>query len=189
MKPHSAVRVVGFGLLFGSIIYCWRALLPPAPWIDHALNPAYFAFSVATLVAPIYALLAMRTDRRERLERLLLAFFLAGMPVMYLWGALRSHDAGGAVLESVGVLVYGTWAMVGYWRSRMLLAAGIAAHGVGWDAWHHGHVSYIEPHYPLGCLIIDIAFGLAVAGAVFAQAGQSVRGERAALRTPASSQE
>jgi hypothetical protein len=186
MKSQSAVRLIGLGLLFGSLIYCWRVLLPPAPWTDYALNPAYFAFCATTLLAPIYAVLALSTNRRERLERLLLASFLAGMPVMYLWGALRNQDASGAILESVGVLVYGTWAIVGYRRSSMLLALGIAAHGVGWDAWHHGHVRYMEPHYPMACLIIDVAFGLAIAGAVFARAKESVRSETAALEAQAS---
>jgi hypothetical protein len=133
----------------------------------------------------------MRADRREHLERLLLASFLAGMPIMYLWGALRNHDTSGALLESVGLLVYGAWAVVGYRRSSMVIGMGIAAHGIGWDAWHHGHVSYMEPHYPMGCLIIDIAFGLAIAGAVFGRpvvTQQSVRGDEPASRVHASNQ-
>lgn len=163
MNNHRWLELGGFGLLFGVLAYSWLGLAPPVPWADYAINPAYFALVAATVTAPLYAGLRLMPRRRPGRERLLLAAFLAGMPVIYLWAALRAHDGGGVVLESVGLVVYGACAWVGLRRrSTLLLGLGIAAHGVGWDAWHHGHTVTIEAWYPLGCLIVDMAFGLLV---------------------------
>lgn len=154
----------GFCLLFGVVAYSWLALAPLAPWTAYALDPAYFALVAVSVTAPLYAGLRLLPRRRPGLERTLVAAFLAGMPAIYLWAVLRAGDGGGARLELLGLLVYGGWALLG-WRRRslLLLAAGVAAHGLAWDLWHHGRAGTIQPWYPLDCLIVDVAFGLLLA--------------------------
>jgi hypothetical protein len=117
----------------------------------------------ASAAAVGYAGLRLLPNRQAICERLLLAGFLVGMPVIYIWAALRANDYGSALLESLGLIAFGSCAVVGFRRSMLLLGVGIAAHGLAWDAWHHGHAGYIEPWYPLACFIVDIALGLTVA--------------------------
>lgn len=169
----------GFGVLLGVIAYSWLALVPAAPWPSYALNPAYFALVAVTITVPVYAGLRLLPRRRPGQERLVLAAFLAGMPVIYLWAALRAHDSRGVWIELLGLVVYGAWALVGLRRSALLLGAGIAAHGLAWDAWHHGSAGYIEHWYPFDCFIVDIAFGLLIA--IQALAGRERAANTAAI--------
>ena len=159
----------GLGLLFGAFAFSWLSLVSPGPLAAYALDPAHFAIVAGTAVAPAYAALTMLHHRREHLERLLLAVFLAAMPVIYFWGALENREAIGALVEFAGFLIYGAWALVGYRRSTLLLGLGIAAHGIGWDSWHHDHASYIDAWYPSACLLVDVAFAVAIAVHVHAR--------------------
>ncbi len=163
MTTQKWLEAAGFGLLFGVIAWSWLSLVPAAPWASYALNPAYFALVAVSVTAPVYAGLRLLPRRRPVQERLLVAAFLAGMPVIYLWAALLAHDSRGVLFEALGLIVYGGWALIGFRRSMLLLGAGIAAHGLAWDAWHHGSAGYIEPWYPFDCLIVDLAFGLLIA--------------------------
>jgi hypothetical protein len=90
-------------------------------------------------------------------ERAFIALFLAGMPVVYVVSE-RAHGTGGAWLavELAGLLLYGGLALAGWRRAPWLLAAGVAAHGLAWDAWHLVGPSYIPPWYALGCLLVDV---------------------------------
>lgn len=179
MNTHKWLEAAGFCGLFGVVAWSWLGLAPAAPWTAYALDPAYFALVAVSITAPLYAGLRLLPRRRPDLERMLLAAFLAGMPVIYLWAALRAGDGGGVWLELLGLFVYGAWALLG-WRRRslLLLAAGIAAHGLAWDAWHHGRAAYIEHWYPLDCLVVDLALGLLLAIQAFA-----VRGAQAVPQT------
>lgn len=163
MSSNRLRPLAGLGLLLGSIAWSWLLAAPASRLLDYLVHPAYLALVGATLTAPAYAVLTNLKPRRRDLERLLLASFLAGMPIVYLWSALRAHDLDGVYLELGGTLLYGTCAVLGYRRSTLLLGFGIAAHGIAWDAWHHGHAAYMEPWYPLLCLIVDVAFFLAIA--------------------------
>jgi hypothetical protein len=49
--------------------------------------------------------------------------------------------------------------VLGYYKSFLILGLGLAAHGLGWDLWHHGSSSYIASWYPSACLLVDLALG------------------------------
>jgi hypothetical protein len=151
----------GLALLIGAVAWCWF-LAPSVPLASYR-NPAYLALVVATVVVGVYAILVSLPRSPRRPELVLLSTFLAAMPVVYLWAALRADSRDGALVESIGLFIFGAWAVVGYRRSALWLGIGIAAHGLAWDAWHQGRTSFIEPWYPLACLVVDLAFGLAVA--------------------------
>jgi len=114
-------------------------------------------------------------------RRLLLALFLAGMPLIYLWAAVLASDQQAIVLETVGAAVFIPLALLGYRRSLLVLGLGIAAHGIAWDVWHHHHFAYIEPWYPMGCLVVDLALSFVVAAQHFG--GRSSQDERTPIST------
>lgn len=152
-----------FGLLFFVLAWCWLALVPAAPWSSYVVNPAYLALLGASVTSVLLLALRLRPQQSERLQRLLLAAFLAAMPLIYLWAALwRSAEPSQLLTETAGLILFGGLAILGYLRSLWWLAAGIAAHGLLWDAWHHGHAHFIEAWYPLGCLLVDLALGALV---------------------------
>jgi len=150
-----------FILLIAIVAYAWIGLAPESP-LRHPLVPPYFATLAAVLVAAQLVLLRLLPRRRLKLERLVQALFLAGMPLIYLWAAWLAEDAAGLRLEAIGVPLFGALALWGYLRSPLLLGIGILLHGVAWDAWHHGHGAYMPDWYALGCLLVDVAMGLLV---------------------------
>lgn len=164
MSGRRAFEVLGFCALFGAVLYTWARLAPVAPLPSYVLNPAYFALAAALVAVAGFGVLRLLPVRRASFERLWLAMFLAAMPMIYLWAALVAGDRDAIVVELWGLLVFGGLALLGYFRkSFLLLGLGIAAHGVAWDAWHHHRAGFIEPWYPLACLLIDLAFGILVA--------------------------
>lgn len=161
MDPVARLELPAFALLVAVLAYAWTALAPESPLQD-PLHPTCFATIAAVLTAATLILLRLLPRRPLQLERLTLALFLAAMPLIYLWSAALHGDRGGMLLEAIGLPLFGTMALLG-WRGRpALLAIGIAAHGIAWDAWHHGHSNYIEDWYALGCLLVDVALGLLV---------------------------
>jgi hypothetical protein len=176
MSSPRLLLFTGLGVLFGAFACSWLWLVSPGPLSAYVIDPAHFALVAGTAVAPAYAALALLRHRREGLEKLLLAAFLAAMPAIYLWGALRNHEPNAMLVEFAGFAVYAGWALVGYRRSTLLLGLGIAAHGLGWDSWHHGHASYIESWYPSACLLVDVAFALAIAAHLHAR--RTVKSDR-----------
>jgi hypothetical protein len=131
---------------------------------------------MATLTAlvVVVALVVTRSlgDRALRFERWVFALFLAGMPLVYVssWfvyasSGLGSRDASTSwlAIELVGVPVYGALAVIGLRRSPWVLAAGILAHGVFWDAWHIGWTPFVPDWYAVGCLVTDVAMAIYVA--------------------------
>jgi hypothetical protein len=174
MSSARLLALAGLAGLIAALAVCWLRLASPAPLSAYVLDPSHFALAAATAVAPFYAALVLQRRRRERLERHLLAVFLAAMPLMYLWGALLDHDLNAVFVEIVGGVVYVTWAVAGYRRSVLLLGLGIAAHGIGWDGWHH-HADYIAPWYADMCFIVDVAFAIAIAAHERARTGMAVR--------------
>ena len=129
-------------------------LLPESP-LAHPSEPVYLA-SLASIVVTVVLLVTRFVSRPWWLDRQVLAVFLAGMPMIYAWSALWRGHAADLALESVGIAVYGGMALIGFRRAPWLIGAGIIAHGVAWDAWHHGHSAYIPDWYSLGCLIADL---------------------------------
>jgi hypothetical protein len=100
-------------------------------------------------------------------ERRLLALFLLSMPTVYL-GALALHggDRTWVGIELAGQAAFAALAVAGLRGSGWLLVAGIAAHGVLWDLWHHGRAPFIPDWYATGCLIVDVGWALYAASRV-----------------------
>jgi hypothetical protein len=122
---------------------------------------------VATIASGVVVMMLIATllsGRGIRIERIVLSLFLAAMPLIYLargrlFGGL---DSGGWLwIESIGLLIFGALAWLGYYRSPWFLALGIAAHGMLWDSWHF-HSAYIPSWYALGCLLVDVGLGFYV---------------------------
>jgi hypothetical protein len=122
------------------------------------------ALIVAAATIVLLGITRLRGASGVAVERAWIALFLAGMPVVYVVRGLRHPASGGwLALELLGLLVFGVLAVAGWRRAPWLLAAGIAAHGLAWDAWHLGGPSYIPPWYARGCLLVDVGFAAYVA--------------------------
>lgn len=101
-------------------------------------------------------------------ERWTAAFFLAGMPVVYVlaWYQLGSPEAlrSALWLELLGVPIYVALAILGLVRSPWYLVAGVILHGLAWDSWHFfGPRPYVPEWYALGCMVFDLCFGIYLA--------------------------
>lgn len=126
--------------------------LSPSPW-PHLDEPVCLATVGGIVAACTMIALRFRSPRAPRLEQLVLALFLAGMPIVYAWTAVRAGDS--VPREGAGIAVFGTIAVVGWFRAPWILPIGIAAHGLGWDVWHRGLV--VPVWYADGCLLLDLA--------------------------------
>ena len=154
----DARQVAGVGLLFGQLAA--TLLAPEPPWRNWS-EPTYLAMAAVWIVTLALGLLRFLPRRRLRLERAILALFLAGMPVVYLWAALlREPDARTLSVEGLGGLIFGGLAVLGYLRYPWLLGLGIIAHGLGWDLWHYGRSHFMPDWYAPACLLADVGLGL-----------------------------
>jgi hypothetical protein len=130
------------------------AVVPLEGWSDFAApaTGGVLAYPVA-----LVALGILRARGALRGERMLLAGFLASMPLVYVRGALLVGQ--GLGIELVGLAIFAAVAWLGLQRP-MLLAVGIALHGVGWDSWHTRYDSGIPAWYAWACLIVDVGVAL-----------------------------
>ena len=160
-RSTAMAERIAFAALFAVIGFAWLSLAPASP-LQHASEPPYFATIAAALTALTLFGLRLAPTRRPRVEALVLALFLAGMPLIYLACAALAHDEAGMRVELVGLVIYGALALWGYRRSPLVLAVGIGAHGILWDAWHHRSSAYVPDWYSLGCLLVDVVFALLV---------------------------
>jgi hypothetical protein len=133
------------------------AMLPGSPFAD-LTEPTLLA-ALASIAVTLVLAITRFVARPPWLDRLVLTTFLAAMPLIYAWCAILRGDARDLALESIGVLVYGGAAVAGYLRWPWLIGAGIIAHGLGWDLWHHGHSSYVPDWYSVACLVVDLGIG------------------------------
>jgi hypothetical protein len=156
-RAMTRLHWIGIGVLVAQQIAV-ISMLPESPF--HALGEPTNIAAIAGTAATLFLLVSRFTARRGDRERLVLALFLAGMPIVYVWAAVLHGDHGALVVESVGIPLYGGLAIAGYVRAPWLLGVGIIAHGLAWDAWHHGHSGYIPDWYSAGCLISDIGVGI-----------------------------
>lgn len=156
----DAGQIAGVGLLFGQLAS--TLLAPEPPWRNWS-EPTHIAMAAVWIITPILGLLRFVSPRRARLEQAILALFLAGMPVMYLWAALlRAPDASTLSVEALGGLIFGGLAVLGYLRYPWLLGLGIIGHGLGWDLWHYGKSHFMPDWYAVACLLTDVGLGLYV---------------------------
>jgi hypothetical protein len=143
------------------------ALTTAALWGVPSWDPTdvrVLAFLAAGTTVVLLALTRLAGTRGVAVERAWMALFLAGMPVVYVVSWMAHGEGGGwLAVEVAGLLLYAGLAVAGWRRSPWLLAAGIAAHGLAWDAWHLAGSSYMPPWYALGCLLIDVGVAAYVA--------------------------
>ena len=104
------------------------------------------------------------------IERIVLALFLAAMPLVYILRWLTKRDGAGSEwlwLELLGFAVYAALAVMGLKVSAWYLAAGIGAHGIAWDAWHYFTAETYMPHwYAIACMLVDLGLGMYVAARI-----------------------
>ena len=155
-------------------------------WRGFLGDPCLWAAAAAGLTIVILLITRHMGERARLFEVQLLALFLAGMPLIYLgrWILKGGHEAGYGWLfvEVVGLLVYAGLAILGlkrYW----LIAVGIAAHGLAWDAWHYFGSVYIPSWYAVLCLVVDVGLAAYAASRIPAwrRAEERMADRRAAL--------
>lgn len=158
MANFKRLEWAAFLLLFGVLGYAIVA--PGAAW-QAIGKPEMLAVVAAMMVAVVLLVLRLLPPPRRllRLERFIYGVFLASMPFIYLAAALLQGDTRGIAIEALGIPVFVGLAIYGYYRSFWVVGAGIIAHGIGWDLWHHGTVTYIAAWYPIACLLADLALG------------------------------
>lgn len=159
----SRMEFLAFLMLFFAVGYTW-VNLAPEPLFEHPAIPTHFSIINSALFAVFYAAARILPKRRLELEKVSLALFLAGMPIIYLWSALIHVEGVGILVELAGVFIFIGIAAWGYIQSDspLILCVGILMHGIGWDIWHHEHSAYVESWYSIGCLVIDIALSFLV---------------------------
>lgn len=143
-----------------SLLVAGGLTLVPS-WLDALADPCRHAAVAGALMIPLLILTRRLGPRGLASERLALAVFLAGMPLIYL--ARWFTTGGGAgrgwlLVELAGGAIFITLAALGLRRSPWFLAVGIAGHGLLWDAWHGGS-PHIPAWYALDCLLVDVGLG------------------------------
>ncbi len=112
---------------------------------------------VAAVLVLVLSHLFAPPARIEKIERILLGVFLLSMPGVYLGDWRLFHGSPSWLwIELAGQVIFGALAIAGMWRWPWLIAAGIAAHGLAWDAWHYHSGSATPDWYAIGCAIVDV---------------------------------
>jgi hypothetical protein len=138
--------------------------VPIASWRASPADPCHLA-ALAGLGTTVTLLVTRHLGARAlRVERTLSAVFLAGMPLVYVGSWLWTEGSGASLawlcVEAGAVPIYGALALLGLYRSPLLLVVGIAGHGLLWDAWHIGRSAYVPDWYAIGCLVLDVSLAV-----------------------------
>jgi hypothetical protein len=158
MARLGRLEPLAFVLVFVALYYAFFVLAPHSALYDFAKAETLAGWATV-VVAVALVVLRRLPARRLRFERLIYAVFLAAMPLIYLAAALRQGSSSDIAIELVGVFAFVSLAVIGYYKSFLAIGLGIAAHGFGWDSWHHSSASYIASWYPFACMLIDVALG------------------------------
>jgi hypothetical protein len=163
-------KAFAYAMAVTLLAYTWVDLVP-AGFMATWTNPSHFATLGGVVSVPVFMITAIWPPKDPRFERSFLAQVLASMPMFYLWAAIRSGTSFDIAVEVLGLVFFVGLAVYGYFKSPMLIGAGILAHGLLWDSWHHQHTAIMETWYPMACLIFDVAAGMLVM-AHFYRAGE-----------------
>ncbi len=147
-------------VLASTIALFW---IVPEISIAHLNDPSYWGLIgyAATLVVVSARVLGLRSPASE--HRWMVGF-LVGMPLIYVADWLRFGGTTGWLgIELAGLVLYSGLAWLSIRRSPWFLPSGIAAHAL-WDAAHYDRVEFVPSWYALGCIVVDVALGLYVAG-------------------------
>jgi len=152
------LETVAFVLLFIALYYALVVLAPHSALYDFPTAETLAGLGVVVVAVALVVLRSLH-KHRWRFERLIYAGLWAAMPFIYLAAALKRGSSLDIAIELVGVPLFVGLAVSGYYKSFLVLGLGLAAHGLGWDLWHHGSSSYIASWYPSACLLVDLALG------------------------------
>lgn len=131
--------------------------VPDFRWED-LIEPTMQAAIATPLV--LTALLVMRVHGvRPTRERQLMALFLGLMPTVYLLsGYLHGISWLWMLIELIGQGIFAAIAVAGVRQSPWILVAGLAAHGLVWDAFHYERTTFMPSWYAVACLIVDVGW-------------------------------
>ncbi len=162
MTRNQLVERIALGL---ATILTVAALFMVPSWHGELTEICRLA-GIAAMVT-ILVLVGARFAGRVRIpiELTMSALFLAGMPLIYVirWWEVRGGGGPSEWLwvELAGIPIYVGLTALGLRRSPWFLVAGIAAHGIAWDAWHWIFGSaYMSNWYSIGCLLCDVGIAL-----------------------------
>lgn len=160
MKERIALAVATVLTAVGVYLApSWQSVLT-----DVCLQAAVFAGATITLMYVTRFL----GRRGIAIERIAVALFLAGMPVVYIMRWLVNRGGAGSGwlwIELLGLVVYVALAVLGLKVSPWFLVAGIAAHGLAWDSWHY-YSAYIPNWYAIACLLADVGLSVYIAARI-----------------------
>ena len=155
-------------LIIVSVTGTWIALYR-VPW-QVSGDPCLIAIAATVVVVICLWLTRWRGLGAVNFERILLAAFLVGMPLVYVWRYLYASTEHAANywlwVEVVGTVIFVSFAVLGLKRSPWFLAIGIVLHGVTWDIWHYQNSNYMPDWYAIACLAADLTIGAYVAARV-----------------------
>ena len=149
-------------VLAATIALFW---IVPEVSIAHLDDPSYWGLiGYAATLAVVGARVVGR--RSPASERRWMVGFLVGMPLVYVADWLRFGGTTGWLgIELAGLILYSGLAWLSIRRSPWFLPWGMAAHAL-WDAAHYDRVGFIPSWYALGCIVVDIALAVYIAGRV-----------------------
>ena len=145
-------------LVVSTVVAVWG--VPAASWRTSGADPCHLATIAGVATVLLLVVARFLGERAQHVERLALAAFLAAMPLVYVaswfWARPGGEGTGWLWIELAALPVYAGLALLGLRRSPWLLVAGIAGHGLLWDAWHHGRTSFVPDWYATGCRILRV---------------------------------
>jgi hypothetical protein len=156
-------------LAFATVITALGLSLAPS-WRAILTDPCLQAGAAAAGTIMLLYVILLLGARGIIIERIVLALFLAAMPVVYILRWFLDRDGAGSEwlwLELLGFVVYASLALLGLTVSPWYLAGGIAAHGIAWDIWHYFTAETYMPHwYAIACMLVDVGLGVYVAARI-----------------------
>jgi hypothetical protein len=168
-KPSASREGIALLVLVAATVIASLGV-PGASWRASPVDPCHLAVVGGIASTATLAVTRSLGDSALAFERFIVAAFLFVMPLIYVGNFLLTPAPGGSTpwlfIELAAVPVYGALAVAGFRGRFALLVVGIAAHGIGWDAWHYSRSAYIPDWYSVACLELDVAMALYVAARI-----------------------
>lgn len=140
------------------------ALYNVPSWGNFLTEPCHLASALCGLTVLFMFITRQFGAKALVIEPLVIMFFLAGMPLVYIASCLLNGIFGFWLwVELLAFPIYLFLAILGLKKSPWFLVFGVAAHGLVWDSWHYSTSEYIPNWYAIGCLLADIGISFYVA--------------------------
>jgi hypothetical protein len=153
-------RIAQDGALIAAALVVGITLSLVPSWRGSMTEVCRLAGLGAGLTLGVLVLCRFAGPRAVVVERLAAALFLMAMPVVYIvrWLEVDGAPPVALAVETAGLVLFVALGVRGLKRRPWLLVFGIAAHGIGWDAWHWLFGSrFMFDWYAIGCLLCDVA--------------------------------